>query len=45
VVIFTIWLPYPWEETQVAIEKEAGWVPEPVWAFRKRERFIVHTGI
>jgi hypothetical protein len=29
---------YSWERTLIPTEKEAGWAPEPVWMFGKREK-------
>ena len=36
---------YPCEITPAPIEWEAGWSPEPVWTFRKRENCLVPAGI
>ena len=36
---------YPRERHQGPIEKEAKWVPEPVWVFWRREKFLGPAGI
>ena len=35
----------PQQRTPPYIKKEAGWVPEPIWAFLRREKPIVAAGI
>jgi hypothetical protein len=36
---------YPWKRTPVLTELEAGWAPEPFWAFYRREISTVLPGI
>jgi len=45
VVIFTPWLLQPQERTLVLNEEEAGWAPEMVWTFMKREKPLASNGI
>jgi hypothetical protein len=44
-VNFTLWQFYARERTSVPIELEAGWAPEPIWTFRKREKSLDSIGI
>jgi len=36
---FTSWPLYPWRKPSVPTEK-GGWVPEPVWAFWRKDQFL-----
>jgi hypothetical protein len=45
VVKFKIRQLYPWKRTPVLTELEAGWVPEPFWAFYRRDISTVLPGI
>jgi hypothetical protein len=31
--------------TPVPLELEAGWAPDPVWTFPKRDKFLVYAGV
>jgi hypothetical protein len=44
VIIFTFWPLYPQERKPTPIEK-AGWVPEPVWMFWRREKCLAPARI
>jgi len=44
VVSVTTWPLFPLERTPVSIEYEAGWAPEPVWTFWRREKYLDITG-
>jgi hypothetical protein len=35
----------PWKEPLIPIAYEAGWTPEPIWMFWRRENVLVLPGI
>jgi len=45
VVNFTPRLLFYWERTPIPTEQDAGWAPEPVWSFWRRDKSPAPTGI
>jgi len=38
-------LTLPWERNPIPIKSEVWWAPEPVWAIRRRKRYLFHNRI
>jgi len=42
---FTLFALLPRKECPVPIEEEAGWTPEPVWMFQRRDKYPAAASI